>query len=520
MADPVGAGAAALRPSLIVKGDCQGEILVECLRSAPAIAGRYDIAYLRPREDHAAIAPELWRRCAIFWRQVGSPVGRGEDEAANAAPPGLDPRCLTVTYPALWFPAIWPHHVWDPLFWDPALAGRREDADAHVFRYADRILIQLSKSDLEGPALFSRYLELDAARAGAAERMLELSLRLILARDEQVDVPMGRFIADNFAARRLFHAFNHPGREVYRELLRRLVRATWPAEAEPGGGLEALHADCPYLDPLSQKTQLIRMYDDPVSPGVAAALGLAWWSPDDAYLIRPSGGGWGACLLHEYVHSYVAERRLRRRLTGSEVGGHAAMPLMDQPEPAPDARRLLAESHASLARGDTAAAIAAARAACAAAPSDSAAAIHFAYLMVENGAPAEAEQACLGALALAPADAGAHHAFSLFCTRAGRMPEAIAAARKASLAAPGNMHAAAHLGNLLRRAGEFQGAEAAYRLAIAAAPAQASLHVALGELYAEFGLWQDAEASARRATELAPGDGRARSMLERALAQL
>ncbi len=484
-----------LRPSLIVHGDHQAESLARCLWSEPAIAERYEVAFSSAGQGPAAVAAEVWRRCAVFWRQLGD--GGTDAPTARAL---LDPRCRVVTFPTLRFTAPWPHRLRDPLMDGQGAGG---------FAYSDRTLVRLAATGLTGAALMERYLEMDAALAPAMRRMLDRALHRLIGRDRGAGIAMGGFIAANFRSQRLFAAAELPTPALMRELLRRLVLATWPDEVRAGDGLDRLHAACRQFDPLRTPRGLIRR-DDPISPAVAAALGLAWWSPDDAYLVPASDGAWRAWLLPEFVDAHVSERR--RRLAGAD----RPQPPPGPPPPAtPSAKDLLARSHALLKQGDAEGAIAAAEAACAAGPEDIACAVHFAYLLVGSGAPERAEAACRRALELAPGDPGANHAFSLLCTRTNRMPEAVAAARVAALAAPGSVHTAAHLGNLLRRTGDFQGAEAAYRLAIAAAPRSADLHMALAELYAGAGFWQDAAASARRSVGLAPEDARAAALLAR-----
>lgn len=289
--------------TLIVVGDCQALVLKQALASDAFVCQQYEIHMVSVEHlgAHTELPDDVWQRCSVVWLQVGSEFLSTKEDEPDAVSPKLNPAARVIRFPAIWLRAIWPNHLWDPLYNDPVAMAE--------FPYSDSILIELSKGDLQSGALVDVYEEKTSRVVPRLAKQLERETQLIVARDLRVDVPMGGYILSNFKRHRLFFSYNHPTRMVMRELLQRLITATWPQESKEGSELAGAAARNEHL----KRTDTLHMYDYPVASSIASSLGLQWWSEDDEYLSDVYNGTRTARRFGEYVEAFIENRRRRLR---------------------------------------------------------------------------------------------------------------------------------------------------------------------------------------------------------------
>lgn len=278
-----------MRPTLVVYGNCQAEVLASCFKFIPELASEYDVIYFRsfvhPTEGAAVIDPEVMSRCRIFWKQV-------DEHAPFSYTDPLPADCRVIGFPPVDIGLLWPFQAHDPVFApEPAY-------EYGMFPYGDRVLMEIAGRGLSGQEGLSHAVALEEERTRDIERHVDIEFSRLMRREQGLTVRLAPFVLSNFKVMRLFWSYNHPTRRLMAEILNRLVVATWPESRRPEHFLHQagskIFAD---WDPLSE-------LQIPVGETVARRLGLMWWAPSLTYKFHSDR----ELTQEEYRLLYLAER--------------------------------------------------------------------------------------------------------------------------------------------------------------------------------------------------------------------
>lgn len=279
-----------MKPTFVIYGNCQAGVIREAVRFMPGISDEFEVVYFRsfnhPTEGRGRIDPEIMGRCLLLWEQL--------DESAPFKFEGATPEQMKwVKFPPVDLGVLWPFSAQDPLF------GPEPDYEYGMFPYGDRILIEVSQHSESVEAAILRANELVGQQVGQLLRYLDIELARLLRREQSAHVKIAEFVISTFNSDRLFWAYNHPTKILFRELVNRLAAATWPDSEHLGSVGDTIFHE---WEPLAH-------LHTPIHPAVASKLGLVWWREDLRYRFHQDK----ELTFDEYVELYLRERMCRLR---------------------------------------------------------------------------------------------------------------------------------------------------------------------------------------------------------------
>lgn len=281
------------RPTFILLGSCRADVLAQALRRIPVLADRFEIHYFRsykhPIFGWESPDPDLFRRCAILWEELGQWESFPYKEALQAG-------AQVLTFPSVDFTCLWPHRCRDPLNRPepPALPDG-------PFPYGDARVIELMKASGDPEATLKVIQKLDQGFEKRLDRLFELESFRILANDAKCTIPFGGFILDTFTQVRTHYTYNHPTPFLFHALLLQLVQAT-----DFGGDIPFQAVYRP-LRTLFDDWDPLPYYRIPVHPQVAEHFSLQWYSPSIGYGHTPEE----SLPFDDYYRRYIAWRLQR-----------------------------------------------------------------------------------------------------------------------------------------------------------------------------------------------------------------
>lgn len=256
-----------MKPSLIVFGNCQAEIIKGYFDRFPSLCDAYDIVYARsynhPVEGAAPpLSADLLERCAILLEQKGI-----REEFGQSAM--LPETCLIRRFPTLGLKLLWPLECYDD-------RNRPEEGFPFGrFPYGDRVALQLAREGWTGEAGLRRYREASRPELGDLNRLLQEETERLTGTDALCDISMGDYILKNFRQKRLFWTSNHPTLDLLVDAFDALMR-TMPLSEPTLEGYDRV------LDDLRAESHF-QDYHQPIHPTVAEHFGLEWCSSEMSY---------------------------------------------------------------------------------------------------------------------------------------------------------------------------------------------------------------------------------------------
>ncbi|HTX35480.1 MAG TPA: WcbI family polysaccharide biosynthesis putative acetyltransferase [Bryobacteraceae bacterium] len=265
--------------SILVYGICQATHLGRILNAIPSIVNRFNISAIEMCADPVTgefrrPPPEILETCECLYFQAHL----GEvlpDYLQRLIAQGRSQR-----FPILTCHPLWPSHTElyrmlvqtldaqemqraRRLLQEPGLPWGR-------FPYADRVLLDLAKTEEVDERIVDRYVALDLAKTIDLDRRVQLWRRHLEEVDQGCDVRLAELQWREWRDTRHYWAINHPANQLFGEILRRLFACTvGPIPEEEV--VEALRTSEP------------NHFMPPVHPSVARYLGLKWYSPDELF---------------------------------------------------------------------------------------------------------------------------------------------------------------------------------------------------------------------------------------------
>jgi hypothetical protein len=133
---------------------------------------------------------------------------------------------------------------------------------------------------VSGAEVLERYLSGWSSYGVDLDGMLRVETARMIQFDEQCEVKSADFLLSEFANHRLFFTLNHPAPNLYREILKRTIRAC--ADVDPA--LDGVDIESTFSEILKTRprgpldTMMI-----PVHPKVAENFDLTWYDPNERY---------------------------------------------------------------------------------------------------------------------------------------------------------------------------------------------------------------------------------------------
>jgi hypothetical protein len=215
------------------------------------------------------VDPEILRRCAVVWEQVGM----------NQRLPGwesLPASARHVRFAELSFPILWPFNCVDP--------RNRYDPPKFpwgAWPYGDRIALQVAKEGLRGPAAVAAYVERGSRVIPNPERMLDMETARSRKRDANVDLSMTNYVLQHFRQKRLFATYNHASNaliwEMFEQLMGNTVLPDLAVGAEEFARCRAAFMAPDLVFPNFDNFQM------PIHPGVVSGYDLEWVNETTVY---------------------------------------------------------------------------------------------------------------------------------------------------------------------------------------------------------------------------------------------
>ena len=244
--------------TLIIAGNCQGSFLHKALQESPELSDAYDIIYFRNfrKKDQGVLLPKHMAECSILLEQIAHQAPELPNK--EFAPPD----CRIITFPILWMNSLWPSVIDDPR--NRPMPGY----PGGPFPYGDRFLLNLLDQGVPPAKAVDHYFQLDVSAKVNLERFHEINVAKAEQLDERADVPLGKYVFDNFRQSNLFVTRNHPSMPMLHYIRDRIFEAlgVTPPQSDlvaASGGMGQIHV--------------------PIHPSVAEHFGLAWYSPEYLY---------------------------------------------------------------------------------------------------------------------------------------------------------------------------------------------------------------------------------------------
>jgi len=237
------------KPLCIVHANCQGEPLVELLRSHPEFGERYRVRYF-VNYTRERVPPESLASCALFLHQwLGPDWGELSSEAMRA---GLPAKARALVLPNFLFLGYWP-------FWDHAPG----------IEFSDFFLNELVARDLNKAECLHLYCDTDVRRFHDPAALVERSFAQERKKAERWDVPCLDWVHAHWRSEQLFLTVNHPAKALAFRVAQGVLEALGFAPLGP----EILAAmPEPFPD-----------FELPIHPQVGALFGLPFAPADRAW---------------------------------------------------------------------------------------------------------------------------------------------------------------------------------------------------------------------------------------------
>ena len=193
-----------------------------------------------------------------------------------------------ISFPYPTFQPLWPFHCEDPRRkqCSPMLVQSNED-DVPDFPYGDSFLLSLMRKHDTVDAVTKAYLAADFSQLINLDHLRDKTLRILREKEVDTDIKIADFVAERFAAERLFQSINHVTNRfvlhLCNQILARIGLPDLPAAAE------------------TALFELIRAPWSPVHPSVARHFGLGYITPDLRYPLDDRR----QVTLNEYVRLYI-----------------------------------------------------------------------------------------------------------------------------------------------------------------------------------------------------------------------
>jgi polysaccharide biosynthesis acetyltransferase WcbI-like protein len=241
------------KPVIAVAGDAQAEALALILRSLPAVADSYDVAYAGAELSQSSVSHA---RFALV-----------QDGAAQ--PRRLPKTCKRITFPVLRLRLLWPMAAPGP----QSAAG-----SAAALVWGDSFISQCVEQCVpaekilrlyEAPVWSESWPNLDA--------LFTQETTALLQADAKSDVKIGSYVLKHFRKQRLFWAMNAPSNALLGELTYRILHACFGRDVPADREAIAVTLASFGLRELMSRAAL------PVHPLVAEHFGLEWHDSQERY---------------------------------------------------------------------------------------------------------------------------------------------------------------------------------------------------------------------------------------------
>lgn len=254
--------------TILVYGNCQAGVYADMLRnlSGSTRAVRYLMSFNHPTEAQPRLTAEDFETCTLVLEQVdaGNPM---RSVLGRDAPS----RAKVVRFPPLDCNLLWPFN-----FSDPRNVSEPPDYPFGRFPYGDRIVVELIRQGVEGPALWEAYQERSIARLPDMRRLRVHEEKRMAARDAKSDIKVAPLIMSELASRRLFWTIDHPTGwllgKVFGEILD-LCRDELGLSGDVRAEADRMFSG---FEPFGHQAV-------PIHPEVARQLALSWCKPDERY---------------------------------------------------------------------------------------------------------------------------------------------------------------------------------------------------------------------------------------------
>ena len=267
----------ASKASVVFVGNCLAGLLASGLSSNRSATDRFSFDEL-PLNLRSIDGPDSLRLVSDADFIFVQGIVRGEFERVRDR---VRPCCRVVLYPDVVLRNVWP-------FLEGEEHERiRKAREGSRFIHVDAALERLRSIETDPRRRVDAYAALAHGLEGTTQRSAEAQGRFLKDIDRAMGTGTGRFIADNFARRRLFHDSVHPTSALAAEMCRSVLRRLGvPSDGER-----------------FEVTDGAAAYVVPVHPIIAQRLGLAWAGKKTRFRY----GSLGEVTWREWAEAYVEE---------------------------------------------------------------------------------------------------------------------------------------------------------------------------------------------------------------------
>lgn len=285
---------------IIASGNCQaGELKNILLRAdlGEEVSVKWKKSFENDFFRGDTLTDDDYANCDLFLQQIGS--WDEEDSRISLLPK----KCNILRFPAMSLDSLWPLGFKDP---------RNAKCPVHGFEpyphgAADRLAFTLMKQGLNEDAVVQRYLSTNVREFSNMDRATEILHEKAMLVDEQADTGMSMqpYIDQHFREQQLFLTRNHPTGRLMAELLRRVI-----ANSALGGWIR----NGEHLVAVTERSQGIGEYEDPIHPQVADAFNLVWVATNTEYAYHHEGKFTFNDRLRRYIRFQYNESLMKLRM--------------------------------------------------------------------------------------------------------------------------------------------------------------------------------------------------------------
>lgn len=202
----------------IIYGNCIGRILMNILRKNEAFTDIFDITYVRsfnhPTEGPPEIPADTVQKCSLLLLQRGH---LQYPDFLDELPAG----CRTITFPILSLRVLWPLMRKDP-------RNKPEPEKGYHFGLypnGDHLVMKLLRKGLTPDQVFERYMSTNIFDLVDIEQLRETHLQDGKELDAKCDLPLCRYVGENFSRERLFWTPTHPTHSLVIKQVNQILEA-------------------------------------------------------------------------------------------------------------------------------------------------------------------------------------------------------------------------------------------------------------------------------------------------------
>jgi hypothetical protein len=250
----------APKPTLLVYGNCQADVMSNWASRLPEIVQRYRVIYHASFGNPESPSPADLAACVLFWEQVAPWT---KFELRDQLPPDV----TTVRFPPCDFTSVWPLAVADSLV--------KPDPPKYPHgRYpvGNRLITELTDKAAGDSDLLSAYRATDILAYTDFGRFHELTVSRMKAREANADVKVADWLLANFRKKRLHWLHYHPTGALLEVVILGLLEKT------PGyllGSASERQKSLALLPELIREEPL-GVHRMPIETAVAETLGIEW----------------------------------------------------------------------------------------------------------------------------------------------------------------------------------------------------------------------------------------------------